>query len=82
MIHRAFCPSQTKREGAKKTGDTYMYVNNSFLLLFSPQGSDFSKLTSNWATVWVKISSSWVCIALYTWTLIAPVMFPDREFGR
>ncbi|ODV86580.1 hypothetical protein CANARDRAFT_6165 [[Candida] arabinofermentans NRRL YB-2248] len=27
---------------------------------------------------WVKIISSWFCFLLYTWTLVAPVLFPDR----
>ncbi|EJT68218.1 hypothetical protein GGTG_14204 [Gaeumannomyces tritici R3-111a-1] len=30
-----------------------------------------------WAS-WVKIASSWVCYALYVWTLVAPVLMPDR----
>ena len=32
-----------------------------------------------WAT-WVKIVSSWVCYAIYGWSLLAPVLLPDR-FG-
>ncbi|KHJ75098.1 hypothetical protein OESDEN_25286, partial [Oesophagostomum dentatum] len=32
------------------------------------------------ASVWVKIVSSWLCVALYGWTLVAPALFPDREF--
>ncbi|KXX83331.1 Membrane protein TMS1 [Madurella mycetomatis] len=30
-----------------------------------------------WAS-WVKIVSSWVCYAMYTWTLIAPIVLPER----
>lgn len=30
-----------------------------------------------WAS-WVKIISAWVCYAIYLWTLIAPVVLPDR----
>jgi serine incorporator 1/3 len=30
-----------------------------------------------WAS-WVKIVSAWVCYALYTWTLVAPIVLPDR----
>lgn len=32
-----------------------------------------------WAS-WVKIVSSWVCYAMYIWTLVAPVVLPER-FG-
>ncbi|KAL2024004.1 hypothetical protein VTK56DRAFT_239 [Thermocarpiscus australiensis] len=32
-----------------------------------------------WAS-WVKIVSSWVCYAMYIWTLVAPIVLPDR-FG-
>ncbi|KAI5287702.1 hypothetical protein KEM52_001455 [Ascosphaera acerosa] len=30
-----------------------------------------------WAS-WVKIISAWVCYAIYAWTLVAPVLLPDR----
>ncbi|KAK7926269.1 hypothetical protein WMY93_008579 [Mugilogobius chulae] len=30
--------------------------------------------------VWVKICSSWLGLGLYLWTLIAPLIFPDRDF--
>lgn len=70
----------------------YLYVSclfskttnelKSFGYFSSPQDSDFTTLTSNWATVWVKVSSSWACLALYLWTLIAPVVLPDRDFGH
>lgn len=32
------------------------------------------------AAVWVKIASGWVCFGMYLWTLLAPVLFPDREW--
>lgn len=32
---------------------------------------------SYWAS-WVKIVSAWVCYGIYTWTLVAPVVLPDR----
>lgn len=31
--------------------------------------------------VWVKICSSWLGLGLYLWTLIAPLIFPDRDFS-
>ncbi|TMW58534.1 hypothetical protein Poli38472_010093 [Pythium oligandrum] len=33
------------------------------------------------ATMWVKISSQWVAAAIFLWTLVAPAVFPGREFG-
>ena len=33
-----------------------------------------------WAS-WVKIVSAWVCFAIYTWSLVAPVVMPGR-FGN
>lgn len=46
---------------------------------------DDSKYHDDFATVgrtlwasWVKIVSSWVCYAMYVWTLVAPVLLPER----
>ncbi|KAG8451210.1 hypothetical protein GDO86_003452 [Hymenochirus boettgeri] len=44
-------------------------------------GYDGSYLTSPWSAVWVKISSSWVGLLLYLWTLVAPLILSDREFN-
>ncbi|KAG0050111.1 hypothetical protein BGZ83_005104 [Gryganskiella cystojenkinii] len=32
----------------------------------------------SWPAVWVKIVSSWICYGLYGFSLLAPVLFPDR----
>jgi len=34
----------------------------------------------DWASVWVKVVSSWVCILLYLWTLVAPILLPNRDW--
>jgi len=31
--------------------------------------------------MWMRVISSWVCIVLYSWSLLAPVVMPDR-FGE
>lgn len=31
-------------------------------------------------TVWIKIASQWLTILLYTWSLVAPLLLPDRVF--
>ncbi len=41
---------------------------------FAPVGRTY------WAS-WVKIVSAWVCYAIYTWSLVAPVVMPGR-FGH
>ena len=37
-------------------------------------------LTANYGSFWVKATNSWLCVLLYIWTLIAPLLFPDRDF--
>lgn len=32
-------------------------------------------------SLWIKVVSSWLCYFIYAWTLAAPAMFPDRDFG-
>lgn len=34
----------------------------------------------SWTSMWVKMGSQFVTTALYTWTLVAPLVFPDRDF--
>ena len=34
-----------------------------------------------WASVWVKIVSQWAMSLMYLWTLLAPVVLRDRDFG-
>ncbi|XP_054026327.1 serine incorporator 2 [Dryobates pubescens] len=38
-------------------------------------------LSSPWTAVWVKICSSWAGLLLYLWTLVAPLVLPDRDFS-
>ena len=44
----------------------------------SSESSDL--IDVGWTSVWVRICSEWVTAALYVWTLLAPLFFPDREF--
>jgi len=32
--------------------------------------------------LWVRMTSSWLISVLFTWTLVAPLLFPNRQFGR
>lgn len=33
----------------------------------------------NWAAVWVKMTSSWVCVVVYIWTMFIPKCCPGRD---
>lgn len=57
-----------------------LYVMMTLTNWFSPS-DNLDTLNANAAAMWVKISSSWVCIALYIWTLVAPACLPERDFS-
>ncbi|KIH86870.1 membrane protein TMS1 [Sporothrix brasiliensis 5110] len=44
----------------------------------STRDGDFATVGRTYWATWVKIVSSWGCYALYIWTLVAPVVLPDR----
>ncbi|KAJ9154382.1 hypothetical protein P3X46_027724 [Hevea brasiliensis] len=44
----------------------------------SSESSDL--IDTGWTSVWVRICTEWVTAALYVWTLLAPLLLPDREF--
>ncbi|CAM1511110.1 Fc.00g086230.m01.CDS01 [Cosmosporella sp. VM-42] len=39
---------------------------------------DFTPVGRTYAASWVKIVSAWMCYGMYIWTLIAPVVLPER----
>ena len=39
---------------------------------------DFATVGRTYAASWVKIASAWICHGLYIWTLVAPILLPDR----
>lgn len=57
-----------------------LYVMMTLTNWFTPN-SDLSTLSSNLAAVWVKIVSSWICLFLYSWTLVAPLLLTNRDFS-
>ncbi|KAG8007333.1 Serine incorporator 1, partial [Nibea albiflora] len=56
-----------------------LYIMMTLTNWYSPE-ADYT-VTSKWPAVWVKITSSWVCLALYTWTLVAPMILTNRDFS-
>jgi hypothetical protein len=57
-----------------------LYVMMTLTNWFKPT-ADLTSFSSNEASVWMKIISSWLCVALYIWTLVAPCCLPDRDFS-
>lgn len=39
---------------------------------------DFIPVGRTYFSSWIKIISSWVCFVLYGWSLVAPMIWPDR----
>jgi len=37
-------------------------------------------LTQTWTSFWIKLFTLLLSGLLYLWVLIAPILFPDREF--
>jgi hypothetical protein len=45
-------------------------------------GSSAASPTAGNVAMWMNATASWICAGLYTWTLVAPRIFPDRDFSR
>jgi len=56
-----------------------LYIMMTLTSWFTPS-QNLTEWTANISTVWIKIVSTWVCSLLYMWTLLAPCLFPEREF--
>ncbi|XP_054050108.1 serine incorporator 1 isoform X2 [Rissa tridactyla] len=56
-----------------------LYIMMTLTNWYSPDSS-YETMTSKWPSVWVKISSSWIGIVLYVWTLVAPLVLTNRDF--
>uniref|UniRef100_A0A7E4VQI9 Serine incorporator n=2 Tax=Panagrellus redivivus TaxID=6233 RepID=A0A7E4VQI9_PANRE len=56
-----------------------LYMMMTLTSWYNPD-NDLKNLNSNMASVWVKIVSSWCAVGIYAWTLLAPCLFPDRDF--
>lgn len=36
---------------------------------------------NGWTAMWLTTTGQWVCFIIYAWTLVAPHLFPDRDFS-
>ena len=50
-----------------------------YLTYCRPAESDLNRFGLNWAAVWVKMASSWMCVLIYLWTLIIPSCWMGRD---
>ncbi|XP_058116251.1 serine incorporator 1 isoform X2 [Anopheles ziemanni] len=57
-----------------------LYVMMTLTNWYQPNSS-LDTLNANAASMWVKVVSSWMCVTLYGWTLVAPIVLSDREFN-
>lgn len=81
-----------KEEGGRAVSYSYSFFHLIFSLasMYSAMlltgwstsvGGESGKLVDvGWPSVWVRIVTGWATAALYMWSLVAPVLFPDREF--
>ena len=44
----------------------------------SSRDGDFATVGRTLGASWVKIVSSWFCYGMYAWSLVAPILLPDR----
>uniref|UniRef100_A0A0K8TPS3 Putative conserved plasma membrane protein n=1 Tax=Tabanus bromius TaxID=304241 RepID=A0A0K8TPS3_TABBR len=57
-----------------------LYVMMTLTNWYQPNSS-LNTLNANAPSMWIKIVSSWLCLALYTWSMVAPLILSDREFS-
>ncbi|KAH0842293.1 Membrane protein TMS1 [Fonsecaea pedrosoi] len=43
--------------------------------------SDFTPVGRTYWASWIKIISAWICYAIYSWTLVAPIVLEGRDFS-
>ncbi|XP_017784317.1 PREDICTED: probable serine incorporator isoform X3 [Nicrophorus vespilloides] len=57
-----------------------LYIMMTLTNWYRPNSS-LKTLNANMASMYVKAISSWLCVGLYGWTLVAPIVLRDREFN-
>ncbi|XP_008282102.1 serine incorporator 2 [Stegastes partitus] len=57
-----------------------LYIMMTLTNWYKPD-TDYEAMQTTMPAVWVKICSSWLGLALYLWTLVAPLVLPDRDFS-
>jgi len=47
----------------------------------TPAAAQNQKYNLGYASAWLQMSANWICSILYLWTLVAPKLFPNRDFS-
>ncbi len=55
-----------------------MWVATLLTMNLEDYEGDFVAVGRTYWASWVKLVSCWVCYGIYTWSLVAPVILPDR----
>lgn len=58
-----------------------LYIMMMLTNWYSPQGSKLEDFQRTVGSVWVKMVSCWLGFAIYLWTLLVPICFPNRDFS-
>ena len=59
-----------------------LYIMMTLTNWYSPGDNvSIESISANMGAVWVKIISAWLCAGIYVWTLVAPIILPDRDFS-
>lgn len=83
--------NDNKKDEAKPVSYSYTFFHLIFSLAsmysamlltgWSTSVGESGKLVDvGWPSVWVRIVTGWATAALFIWSLVAPLIFPDREF--
>ncbi|KAG8197662.1 hypothetical protein JTE90_001591 [Oedothorax gibbosus] len=55
-----------------------LYIMMQLTHWFKPEQANLLTFERNWASVWIKMASSWTCIAIYLLSLFTPELCPGR----
>ncbi|XP_005096899.1 probable serine incorporator [Aplysia californica] len=58
-----------------------LYIMMQLTNWYRPLETDLNRFGLNWASVWVKMASSWACVIIYIWTLFLPRCCPGRNLS-
>ncbi|XP_072303480.1 serine incorporator 2 [Eucyclogobius newberryi] len=57
-----------------------LYIMMTLTNWYKPD-TEYEAMKTSMPAVWVKIGSSWLGLGIFLWTLVAPLVLPDRDFN-